>query len=320
MTEYSHDRLGCLLQKAKTIDVASAELHTALDTVGELVDEAIINGHEEGLHLAVRLFNELAPRVANGPYRASLHYNLGNAHSGLRAILTRQKRDWLAFQIPEAEKELLELRRAEALIPNTKAQDLKCRVLTNLGNVLSFLGRSVEAINIYDRALTLNSSFAMAQGNRGHALFFYGRALHDPSHRLLFMIKAHQDLHRALACDLEPGASPYFKRTCSEIEKSVDAGRLQGPLPLPDYALGESDEEQRYRKWCLTRRLFLNPLNDIGTYPIASRDILMLPPVSVLLGNGPFPHGMFNQLKQEYATLRMLYYQGCTKKEPHYSG
>jgi len=69
----------------------------------------------------------------------------------------------------------------------------------------------------------------------------------------------------------------------------------------------------------LHQRLFLNPLNDLGPYSIAARDVLLLPPMKVPIGDGPYFQEMFNLLKQEYATLRFFLYCGSRQGEPHFS-
>gem|GEM_PF-1367823 len=51
--------------------------------------------------------------------------------------------------------------------------------MTNLGNLLDHLGRFVEAIESYERALQATPSFGMALGNRALSLRTYGVHLYD---------------------------------------------------------------------------------------------------------------------------------------------
>jgi len=88
---------------------------------------------------------------------------------------------------------------------------------------------------------------------------------------------------------------------------------------MESFSLGDSNDEINYRKWCLRNRLFLNPLNDLGPYPIAATDVFSLPSVVVDIGEGPYYPGYFNQMKQEFASARYLYYEGITADEPHFS-
>lgn len=83
--------------------------------------------------------------------------------------------------------------------------------------------------------------------------------------------------------------------------------------------MGNSPEEAAYREWCLKNRLFLNPLNDLGAYPIAARDVFSQPSITTDLYEGPYYLGLYNQMKQEYASARYLYYEGTHVQGPHFS-
>lgn len=312
---------SALLASAKAIDTSVVDLRKTLRLIGNLIDCSNKEGQEEGLQFAIEISKAVRSRVINNSYEASFCYNLGNAHSGLRQLLLRKNADKLSFQIPEAEKELLEFRRADMLIRDEENNRfLKCQVLTNLGNVLSFLGRPVEAVSKFDHALDLDESFAEAQGNRGIALFCYGLALPDPGHCSFVLIKAHQDLKKALLGQLEKGAIHLFQDHLIKIERLFeDKKSLDYHLIFQDYSLGDSNEERQYRNWCLQHCFFLNPLNDLGPYTIGARDVLLLPPMAGPIGDGPYFQEMFNLLKQEYATLRFFLYCGSRQGEPHFS-
>ena len=49
-----------------------------------------------------------------------------------------------------------------------------------------------------------------------------------------------------------------------------------GPVP------GATEDERGYRSWCLLQRLFISPLNDLGTFAEATTDMLHLPSVAKL--------------------------------------
>ncbi len=85
------------------------------------------------------------------------------------------------------------------------------------------------------------------------------------------------------------------------------------------FSLGKSKKEIAYRKWCLNNKLFINPLNDLGPYPIAATDVLHTPSITVKIDEGPYYEGYFNQLKQEFVSARYLYYEGINSYRPHFS-
>jgi len=70
-----------------------------------------------------------------------------------------------------------------------KADQTDPRVVTNLGNLLDTLGRPVEAIACYERALALDPTFAMALGNKGMALELLAPI---SRYQTTYLIHAHQ--------------------------------------------------------------------------------------------------------------------------------
>jgi hypothetical protein len=90
-----------------------------------------------------------------------------------------------------------------------------------------------------------------------------------------------------------------------------------------EFSQGRSKAEKVYRMWCLENRLFLNPLNDLGSYSVATRDILHLPSLTTGIDEGgaepPAIIGFYNQLKQEFVSARWLCYEGLTEQRAHFS-
>ncbi len=79
---------------------------------------------------------------------------------------------------------------------------------------------------------------------------------------------------------------------------------------LDNFSLGKSKKEKKYRKWVLDNTLFLNPINDIGSFNIASHDPLTLPNMIYKIEiNFPKEITYFNQLKQEFIFYRSLFYE-----------
>jgi hypothetical protein len=92
---------------------------------------------------------------------------------------------------------------------------------------------------------------------------------------------------------------------------------------LRKFGLGRSRAERAYRAWALDNRLFLNPMNDLGSYSIAARDVLHLPTLTTGISDaGPGPpvaFGFYNQLKQEFVSARWLCFDGLTEHRAHFS-
>jgi hypothetical protein len=207
---------------------------------------------------------------------------------------------------------MAERRRADEELPTS----LRCRVLTNLAKQLSFIGRCIEAAETWDRALSEDDDFGMALGNRGVGLNAYAQHVHDQGQSGAIAAAAHDLLVRASSpaarFDMGDGrARNYFNEYREYIERHIDVSAVHEALSKKRYSLGKTAREQAYRNWCLSNRLFLNPLNDIGALAIAGRDSLTLPTLTTSVGvEMPWIVGFFNQMKQEFASARFMFHEG----------
>jgi hypothetical protein len=113
-----------------------------------------------------------------------------------------------------------------------------------------------------------------------------------------------------------PQALAHFESVKIRIESLVPS---LSEIDLHDHPMGDTQDEKHYRAWCLQNRLFLNPLNDLGSYSIANRDVLMLPTFTTKVKEPPTLVGFFNQLKQEYASARWFLYEGIETDNVHFS-
>jgi tetratricopeptide (TPR) repeat protein len=277
----------------------------ALNTVGLLADLSHDHRSEDGLVQALTLADELRRRDLTPQQDALLWYFIGNVW-GYRRILRVSKAaaQW-EWNQPDAYQEVLAFRRA--LNRKTQLDPVRCcQVATNLGNLMSNLGRVVEAVNYYGRVLGDQPDFGMALGNLGLCLLSYAGALYDPGHQRVFAAEASRLLERAIALPLEPGAREGFVARLVHAKAASGDGKFD----LGGFSLGEG-AEAAFRAWALRERLFLNPLNDIGPFDAAARDVLHLPPITVTAEKGTGFHGFYNQLKQEFATARVLLFEAA---------
>jgi hypothetical protein len=99
---------------------------------------------------------------------ASVWYFRSNIHAALQEISAPRTWDW---RQPHRERQILYLRRAAGHLSFIQLQPVvQAAICTNLANSLSSLGRSLEAIALYNEALCIVPSFAMALGNKGMAM------------------------------------------------------------------------------------------------------------------------------------------------------
>jgi hypothetical protein len=118
------------------------------------------------------------------------------------------------------------------------------------------------------------------------------------------------------ADDIHPRAEATFRPTLEQLKPFADKGNS---IHAEDKrSLGDSEEEVAYNEWVLDNRLFLNPLNDISTHTCAAYDHFHLP--NMILPEGDFPYpGMYNRMKQEFASARYIFYEGLTGDGNHFS-
>ena len=292
----------------------------AFNAAGLLVDLAFDHRSEAGIDRALALVDELRSRALKPESAALLWYFTGNAWSARRHFQSVQPEGVWTWDRPAAYQEILAFRRALTHEGFSRLNRIRrCQILTNLGSLMSNVGRFVEALDYYDRALGEDPNFGMALGNRGHCLLAYARGLYDDGHQVVFAIESARVLERALQLPLEPGAAEAMTQCLETAQRRSSGSRfLDNWDALRDFSLGKTEDEVAFRAWALRERLFLNPLNDLGNYEVAARDVLHLPEVRVIAAHGTGFHGFMNQLKQEYAVARMLLFE-ARDSTPHYA-
>ena len=299
----------------------------ALWAIGRLVDIAHDCQDPDLTDKALRWADELDQRGLTAGYRTQLDYFRANAWASRYHARVGDRAAIWAWDVPELQQQIFLLRRSRYNSAFAELPPLRrCEILTNLANVLDTVGRFIEARAIYSEALDIEPDFWMSRGNRAVALIHYARSHYDPGQAQAFAFRAHQELLQTLgSIERQPswGASdqltPYFTEWAAKIGGRSDRKAFAASYDPNVGSLGDSQEEQAYRRWCLRRQLFLNPLNDVETAAIAARDILNLPSFTTGIDEPPVVVGFFNQLKQEYASARWLFYSAQERGEPHFS-
>lgn len=316
------------LQHLLAVSTAAMPNDKALEHAGLLIDFSSNEQSSQGLDHAFEILDELQGRTLSPDHAPLVNYFRANAWAGKAQI--RKDPDIWAWEQPEHEAQILELRRAITHKHFHKLHKVRrCQILTNLANNFSLIGRFVEAVETWDRALGVDAKFGMACGNRGAGLTHYAQALYDPGQASYMLIAAHDSLANALADDAFYESSGYkfdcarFQKKKRQIAALGDIAAIREHMKTHHYSLGRSAGEKRYRMWCLRKRLFIHPLNDLGPSPIAARDILTLPSIResspATAVTPPAIIGFFNQMKQEFVSARYLYYEGVHAERVHFA-
>jgi tetratricopeptide (TPR) repeat protein len=294
---------------------ATPDVTERLDRVGRLIDISGRLRRQDGIDRALVVCEELGKQMLNPEQRGILHYFNANAWAN-RWVITGSNHD--AWEQPYLEHEILELRlalRDAGALP----VDRRCQILTNLGNALSKSGRFLDAIHAWDRALELSPKFGMAVGNRAIELLYYAKLLWHRHDQMVLLQESYAEFRRALELPLPEYAKREFLQSKEWLETKIKLAVLAKRHDLKVGKMGGSEEERGYRRWCLTRRLFLHPVNDLGPFPAGASDPISLPAITMKIDEGPSHLGFLNSMKQEFATARYLLFAGTHAKSVHFS-
>jgi len=178
-------------------------------------------------------------------------YNLANAELALWEIAVRE--DGLLAAWEHDRRHLSEARALYEHVGRDASvrRTLRVQALTNGGNSYDMIGRDLDAIALYDEALTIDPDFAMALGNRGIALKHFAPYMGE--HWRKVTAQAAADLTLALQntesmeCYGTPQSAEHF-RTELEALPSHPAAPADAAGPFAD----------AYLRWCHCHELFLH--------------------------------------------------------------
>ncbi len=296
--------------------------------LGEIIDKACASGDSNILNNQIKYIQSYVETLDDSEEKVYLYYFLANAWNGLRTLKHKNDENsiWKLEQ-KEVFREIFFLRKAIAQKNFGELNiDYKLSIYTNLGNIFSHYGRTINALKYYDKALTLYPKFFMALANKAMCLETYAKLDYDHSHQDFLLRYAYFDYKKASVeiqnylkqelSDIQyyEGIQSTIRLNSKIIENYLSTEWLEVSIDLNNYKLGNGKNEIHYRKWVLENKLFLNPMNDLGNFSIAAQDTLNLPDLIIELNIG-FPKYItyFNQIKQEYIAYRHLLFEGLNE-------
>lgn len=305
--------------------ISHLDQQAQVDQIGTIFDMSLDHESLAGIEKGFLLANEINQADLNPTLLTGLFYNLSNGWSYKRTIKYGKSTDGWQFQMEELSLEIIYLRKAIASQGFVEVMaERQCEIYTNLGNAFFVIGRFVEAMSYWRKAIDIIPNFAMAIANMANCTFYYGRSLFDNVHTNLFICYSYHQFVQALEFKhmMHDTASSGFQKLHDWLKVYITENFPATYLldfPNLTHDLGDDARLNTYRLWCLEESLYINPLNDLGKHTVATHDCLNLPTVTLPVNRAPVCINLFNQIKQEFATARYSYYISVSEKAPHLS-
>lgn len=286
-------------------------LKTIFNYGGFLIDCGIMIKDEKLLDEGIFYTKNLFKRVTNeNKLYTNLAYNLANGLEGKLKIKqhTSNHYYWVGEKNTEETKKLYR----GILDQISSNNNLILPILTNYANLLNGrLGRVLESLNYYNKALYINSNFSMALANKGYVQSLFATVLSGEASGI-FLHEAYFNIEKALKIGLEEGPRRYFKSVQEQIKEIFpEVGDLGEDISCEN---GLNDKvgsfESFYKYFCNTNNLFLNPISNNHKCEAALYDPLTIKRMIVNKGEGDNKFykitNYFNQIKQEFVLARYL--------------
>jgi len=257
-------------------------------------------------------------------HKTTIHYNLANAYSSCFDLTERLKDEITLIpqsnNLQNAKKHF----RQALLATDYPNGNLKKQILVNYGNCLDTLGRTVEALYFYEKALEIDKTFSMAIGNRAQALRFFANI--SGIYREALYVEAYQAIQSIIdKHDLSDiggiKAKKAFERELKNIESLFkDKNDLKRQLKHSPYnAVNLTDFERFYIDYCSRENLFLNFHIHDRNCEAAITDPIFIRLLTKASDDDPFygPYNLakyINQIKEDYAVARLLLVQSQHKR------
>lgn len=247
---------------------------------------------------------------------SDFYYNLANAHS---SMISEPNPFNHTFETIE---ELVQLKHLywKALKATTVTQkEPPYELIVNLANSLKRQFRLVEALMLYDNALSSNPNCTQALVNRCETLLMLNAITSTHSLQMLDQIVSGYT-QASKGKDIPESWAKYYLNLAQYHQNQIDDICLKANIFRSNDDTHETEAEfnelSEYRKFCLKNHL---SLSEHGLYCHCSgsaRDNLTIPNDSGVIGNFIAPMEMvLNRLKSEFSFARKLYYDYLNQEQ-----
>jgi tetratricopeptide (TPR) repeat protein len=276
--------------------IASYYISGLLINIGDALNDLRII--EEGKQLLEIDFKKI---VAINDLTSSANYNLANAFL-FKENLEKNSKFFLVGQ-----NNLNSAKSHYRIALNLeKSNQVLAQIFVNLGICFDRLGRVVEALECYDKALSLKPNFGMALGNKGKELLYYAELCGEHQGRLT--LEAYSLLKSAIS-EVTPESANHFSILVKYIEKNAKGLPLDNPPKLPGYKIESKSKFEEYLiNFCLKNSLYLNVCRFCQECNAAIGDTVTIKSMIVPANDKSYLilSSYLNEIKQDFVTARLL--------------
>ena len=275
---------------------------------GLLIDIGVGLGNEKTIKEGVKLLQkDFEAIVHRDEYAPTAYYNLANGYYALFRF--KMMRDPFVACFKETELDRARIYYRKALEYSPKDAMFESQIWVNLGNCFDTLGRVIDALECYEKALELKQDHGMALGNKGMALGYYAAVTGE--HQGTFLVEAYSLLSKALKSGVPPETISTFSKYLEDIrERFPDKQILDNPPKYPGYKIKARSKFERFlQEFCLKNKVYLNICNFCQRCDAAIGDTLVIKKMLVPTDKGDrYLHlsAYLNQIKQDYVAARFL--------------
>ena len=271
-----------------------------IDIGNALKDEKIAR---QGIELLRKDFEAIVHDKRNVP---AAYYNLANGYYVL--FVFKKMRDPYVACFKKTELDQAKIYYRKVLSHDLQNAIFASETWVNLGNCFDELGRVIDALECYEKALELKKDHGMALANKGQALVNY--AMVAGEHERTFLLEAHSLLSQALELGVLPEATSTFSKCLKYIKgRFPDKQILDNAPKFPGYTIKARSKIERFLiDFCLEKRLYLNICNFCQKCDATIGDTAFIKKMITRTPNRYFHLSEYlNQIKQDYITARFLF-------------
>lgn len=322
--EQTRQEIARLLNQAESASRAVDLAESLVAGTGQEVNVTQLRAHtyaDAGFKLKDSLLMEKGAEAFRSPdphSSTTVSYNLASIE--LRLWQLSVEKAGLGEAWLNKRSHLHEARRLFKIVAQHKETDteLRLKALTDCGNSFDIMGRYLDALDCYERALKLDSSFGMAAGNRG--ITFLNVASLMGAHESHVLLEAASDLDiaisdrdRVLRCGGQSALETFKRRRSGLLVTEDSQYSATGPSPQ----LGDP-----HLDWCLQNQLFLHISPDCIRAESATLDAVTFKSISLSLAEDSVLDraneivDAFNAIKQDYIVARYLVWLASADDSP----